>query len=77
MARRVLALLLILFCTACAAEEHTIVVAQPAVRAVVVAPSDAELVAQSQAACGSYGLLRGTAPFDRCVATEFAARRPG
>jgi hypothetical protein len=77
MARRLFALLLILSCTACTAEEHTTVVAQPAVRAVVAPPSDAQLIAESQAACTSYGLLRGTAPFDRCVATEFAARRPG
>ena len=76
MARGALALLLLGCCAACATEQHTTVVAQPTVRAAVV-PSDAQLVADSQAACVSYRLLRGSAPFDRCVATEFAARRPG
>ena len=77
MARRMFALLLLAACAACATEEHTTVVARPAARAVVAPPSDAQLVAESQAACASYGLMRGTATFDRCVATEFAARRPG
>jgi hypothetical protein len=77
MARRGIALVApLLLCAACSAE-HTTVVASPAPRAVVVAPSDAELITQSRAACDSYGLLRGSAPFDRCVANEFAARRPG
>ena len=76
MARGVFALLLFAACAACTATEHTTVVAQP-VRAVVAPPSDAQLIADSQSACTSYGLMRGTAPFDRCVATEFAARRPG
>jgi hypothetical protein len=77
MARCAFALLLLAACAACTAEERIAVVPQPAVRAVVAPPSDAQLIADSQAACTSYGLLRGTAPFDRCVATEFAARRPG
>lgn len=38
--------------------------------------SDAQLVADSQAACLSYGLPRGTAQYDRCVKNEVAARRP-
>jgi hypothetical protein len=33
--------------------------------------------ADAQAACGSYGVPRGTANFNRCVQDEFAARRPG
>jgi hypothetical protein len=77
MARRLFALLLFASCAACATEQRTTVIAQPAVRAIAAPPSDAQLIADSQTACTSYGLLRGTAPFDRCVATEFAARRPG
>jgi hypothetical protein len=68
-------LVLLLVCGACATERHTTVVAEPA-RAVVV-PSDAQLMAESRAACTGYGLQVGTPPFDRCVANEFAARRPG
>jgi hypothetical protein len=39
--------------------------------------SEAMVVADSQAACASYGIQRGSAQFDRCVQDEFAARRPG
>ena len=39
--------------------------------------SDAQIAADSQAACASYGVPRGSAQFDRCVQDEFAARRPG
>jgi hypothetical protein len=39
--------------------------------------SDSRIMADSQAACASYGVPRGTANFDRCVQDEFAARRPG
>jgi hypothetical protein len=76
MARRAIALGSLVICAACTAE-HTTVVASAPPRAVLAAPSDAELIAQSRTACDSYGLLRGTAPFDRCIANEFAARRPG
>jgi hypothetical protein len=69
-------LALLALCGACATERHTTVVAEPA-RAVVVGPSDAQLVAESRAACAAYGLQLGTPTFDRCVANEFAARRPG
>lgn len=68
--------LLALCCGACATERHTTVLAEPA-RAVVVGPSDAQLAAESRAACTAYGLQGGTPTFDRCVANEFAARRPG
>ncbi|HTR85368.1 MAG TPA: hypothetical protein VMI56_12880 [Reyranella sp.] len=37
----------------------------------------AQVMADSQAACVSYGIPRGTAHFDACVQDEFAARRPG
>ncbi len=43
---------------------------------VVVGYSEAQLVADAQAACVSYGLPRGSAYFDRCVQDEVAARRP-
>ena len=66
---------LLLVCGACATERHTTVVAEPA-RAVVV-PSNAQLIAESRAACAGYGLQAGTPTYDRCVANEFAARRPG
>jgi hypothetical protein len=36
-----------------------------------------QLMAESRAACDSYGIMRGTASYDRCVQNEFAARRPG
>jgi hypothetical protein len=39
--------------------------------------SDARIIADSQVACSSYGIARGTAQYDRCVRDEFAARRPG
>ena len=39
--------------------------------------SDAMIAADSQAACASYGVPRGSAQFDRCIQDEFAARRPG
>ncbi len=39
--------------------------------------SDAQIMADSQAACASYGVPRPSANFDRCVQDEFAARRPG
>ncbi len=38
--------------------------------------SEAQIVADSQIACLSYGLPLGTAPYDRCVKNEVAARRP-
>ena len=38
---------------------------------------DARITADAQVACTSYGILRGTAQYDRCVQDEFAARRPG
>jgi hypothetical protein len=44
---------------------------------VVVAVSQAQLIAESETACDSYGVPRATAQFDRCVQDEFAARRPG
>jgi hypothetical protein len=44
---------------------------------VAVGYSDSQIMADSQAACASYGVPRGTANFDRCVQDEFAARRPG
>lgn len=68
-------LALLLVCGACATEQHTTVVAEPT-RAVVV-PSTAQLMAGSRAACSGYGLQIGTPTYDRCVANEFAARRPG
>lgn len=37
--------------------------------------SDAQIMADSQAACRSYGLAYG-AGYDRCVQREYAARRP-
>jgi hypothetical protein len=43
----------------------------------VAGVSDAQLIAQSQATCDTYGIPRTSAPFDRCVRAEFAARRPG
>ena len=39
--------------------------------------SQAQMMADSQAACASYGVPRPSAQFDRCVQDEFAARRPG
>lgn len=68
-------LAVLLICAACATERHTTVIAEPT-RAVMV-PSDAQLLAESRAACTGYGLQVGTPTFDRCVSTEFAARRPG
>jgi len=44
---------------------------------VAVGYSQAAIIADSQAACVSYGVPRGSANFDRCVQDEFAARRPG
>ena len=44
---------------------------------VAAAYGDARITADSQAACSSYGIPRGTAQYDRCVQDEFAARRPG
>ena len=72
MAGRALALAMLALCVACATEHHTTVIAAEA-----VGVSEAQLVAASQAACESYGMVRGTAVFDRCVRDEFAARRPG
>ena len=48
-------------------------------RRIVVVPgySDSQRMADSQAACISYGVPRGSASYDRCVQDEFAARRPG
>jgi len=75
MAKPAFALALLLICGACATERHTTVVAEPA-RALVV-PSQAQLIAESRAACAAYGLQSGTPTYDRCVANEFAARWPG
>jgi hypothetical protein len=44
---------------------------------VIVGYSESAIIADSQAACASYGVPRGSAQFDRCVQDEFAARRPG
>ncbi|HEY4165633.1 MAG TPA: hypothetical protein VGM96_02620 [Reyranella sp.] len=44
---------------------------------IVEGVTPAQLMAESHAACDSYGLMRGTANYDRCVQDEFAARRPG
>jgi len=49
---------------------------QRRIRAVSGYP-EAQLMADSQAACMSYGVPRASAQFDRCVRDEFAARRPG
>jgi hypothetical protein len=75
MAKPACVLALLLVCGACATERYTTVVAAPT-RAVVV-PSEAQLLAESRAACTGYGLQAGTPSHDRCVANEFAARRPG
>jgi hypothetical protein len=74
---RAFVLALALLCAACATERHTTVVERPAVHAVVVPPSDAQVAAESRAACSGYGLQPATPTFERCVAKEFAARRPG
>jgi len=75
MARPAFALALLLVCGACATERHTTVVAEPT-RAVLI-PSEAQLLSESRTACTGYGLQAGTPSYDRCVANEFAARRPG
>ena len=80
MARPVLAAALLALCTgACAAEQHTTYVTAPPASAVPIVEgvTPAQLMAESRAACDSYGLTRGTATYDRCVRDEFAARRPG
>ena len=80
MARPALAAALLVLCTgACATEQHTTYVTAPAVRSVPVLEgvTPGRLMAESQAACDSYGLTRGTTTYDRCVQDEFAARRPG
>jgi hypothetical protein len=48
-------------------------------RRIVVVPgyTEAQRMADSQAACAAYGVPRGSASYDRCVQDEFAARRPG
>ena len=38
--------------------------------------AEARIEADSQEACLSYGLARGTPRFDRCVSREIANRRP-
>jgi hypothetical protein len=38
--------------------------------------AEARIVADSQDACSSYGLMRGTSRYDRCVQREIAYRRP-
>src|SRR5690242_12954585 len=43
----------------------------------VVVYSNAQIMADSRAACASYGIPHPSANFDRCVQDEFAARRPG
>jgi hypothetical protein len=80
MARPVLAAALLALCTgACSTEQHTTYVTAPPVSAgpVVEGVTPAQLMAESRAACDSYGITRGTANYDRCVQNEFAARRPG
>jgi hypothetical protein len=79
MARPVLAAALLALCTGgCAAEQHTTYVTAPPVAVPVVeGVTPARLMAESRAACDSYGITRGTANYDRCVQDEFAARRPG
>ena len=77
MARRAWVLAAFALCGACATEQHTTVVATDTPRRLLAGPSDAQLLAESQAACAGYGLLRGTATFDRCLGDELAARRPG
>ena len=80
MARPVLAAALLALCTgACSTEQHTTYVTAPPVSAgpVVEGVIPAQLMAESRAACNSYGITRGTANYDRCVQNEFAARRPG
>jgi hypothetical protein len=80
MARPVLAAALLALCTgACSTEQHTTYVTAPPVSAgpVVEGVTPAQLMAESRAACDSYGITRGTANYDRCVHNEFAARRPG
>lgn len=80
MARPALAAALLALCTgACAAEQHTTYVPAPAASAVPIVEgvTPAQLMAESRAACDSYGITRGTANYDRCVQDEFAARRPG
>jgi hypothetical protein len=44
---------------------------------VAVDDTEAQLVAESDAACEAYGVPRRTSLFDRCMRDEFAARRPG
>jgi hypothetical protein len=44
---------------------------------IAVGYSEAMIVADSQVACASYGIARGSAQYDRCVQDEFAVRRPG
>jgi len=44
---------------------------------VAVVDGEAQLAAESYAACEGYGVPRGTSQFDRCIRDEFAARRPG
>ena len=80
MARPVLAAALLALCTGgCAAEQHTTYVTAPPVAAVPVVEgvTSAQRMAQSRAACDSYGITRSTANYDRCVQDEFAARQPG
>lgn len=79
MARPALAAALLVLCSgACSTEQHTTYVDPPvgAVSAVEGA-TPAQLMAESQAACDSYGLMRRTASYGRCVQDEFATRRPG
>jgi hypothetical protein len=38
--------------------------------------AEAAIIADSQEACASYGLLRGTDRYDRCVQREVSYRRP-
>lgn len=39
--------------------------------------SDVQLMADSQRACNSYGLMPYTDPYQRCVRNEYAYRSPG
>jgi hypothetical protein len=79
MARPALAAALLALCIGgCATEHRTTYVSAPPARVPVVEGVTAtQLMAESRAACDSYGITRGTATYDRCVQDEFAARRPG
>src|SRR5258708_33820478 len=52
------------------------IVEQRRVGRVVVGYSEAPIIADSQAACASYGVPPGAAQFARCVQSQFPARAP-